>query len=285
MSVDQRTRSAGHPTEPRCLNCSTVLIGCWCHVCGQRGRHNHRSLLHLGAELLETLTHADSRLWRTLRRLVLDSSRLTADYLAGRRASEIPPLRLFFVMLFLLFSIRSLTSGCISLPHMDAATQQKLEQQIQQVTIRGSPRATHWLRAHMEQSLDDPGEVLAVMQEWAERFTLLMLPIAGVTLWVLYLPGRNFSLYDHMIFVMYSLCFVCLVLIALFLTERVLGGFSAWLLLLLPLHLFAHMRTVYCSGWFGTFARMALLGVISMIALIWPVLGLAAVGLEFGARI
>jgi hypothetical protein len=45
----------------------------------------------------------DSRLWRTLRHLVLRPGSLTVEFLAGRRASYVPPFRLYLVVSVLLF--------------------------------------------------------------------------------------------------------------------------------------------------------------------------------------
>lgn len=267
-----------------CLNCGTLLAGGWCHACGQRSDPHHRSLLHLAAELLETLTHADSRLWRTMRRLALDPARLTRDYLDGRRASEIPPLRLFFVMLFLLFGIGSLTAGGLDMERPGPAAAQAFDAKIAQFSLPGAPRTERWLRTHVEQAADDPAAVLSVMREWSERFTILMLPIAALLLWLLHLPGRRFSLYDHTITAMHSLCFGCLALIAVFIGRTVAGGAAGWLLLLLPVHLFAHLRGLHRTSIFGTLLRMALLGSVSLVAFLLLLLALAALGLELGAR-
>ncbi|WP_419729423.1 DUF3667 domain-containing protein [Lichenicola sp.] len=286
MSVDPHCRQAAPSgdTEPgACLNCGTTLVGAWCHACGQEGGPVHRSLLHLAAELLETLTHADSRFWRSMRRLVFDPARLTNDYLAGRRAREIPPLRLFLVMLFLLFSIGSLTNATPHIGAIPADAHQKAMVEIQSITLGGHPWATQWLRAHVAGAIDHPNDVLAVMRDWAERFTFLMLPIAGGLLWLLYLPQRRFSAYDHTIFAIHSLSFAILVLIAIALADMLVGFDVEVLLLLLPVvHLFRHMRGVYGSGVAGTLFRMALLGMGSMIAFTGLVIALTAVALQLG---
>lgn len=280
------TQTRQGPTAPAsgCLNCGTLLAGDWCHACGQRSDPHHRSLLHLATELLEALTHADSRLWRTMRRLALDPARLTRDYLDGRRASEIPPLRLFLVMLFLLFGIGSLTAGGLDMQRPGPATARALDAKLDQFSLPGAPRTERWLRTHVEQAVDDPAAVLSVMREWAERFTILMLPIAALLLWLLHLPGRRFSLYDHTITAMHSLCFGCLVLIALFIGRSLAGGVAGWLLLLPPVHLFAHLRGLHRTSIVGTLLRMALLGIVSLAAFLMLLLALAALGLELGAR-
>ena len=269
--------------QTACLNCDTPISGAFCHGCGQRAGEAHRSMLHLGGEFLETFSHADSRFWRTMRRLALDPARLTRDYLAGRRAYEIPPLRLFFVMMFLLFTIGSLTTGRIDLLRLNPAEHHAIVDKLDGLVIPGFPRTSGWLRDRVERAVDNPGDVVAVMREWLERFAFLMLPIAGLMLWVLYWPQRRFTLYDHMNVSIHSLSFASLVLIAMFLLGAVSFRLNGLLLLLLPLHLFAHMRGVYRSGIAGTLFRMAMLAIFTLVAMLGLLAGLAAIGLEFGA--
>lgn len=268
--------------DAACLNCGTPLAGWFCHGCGQNAAV-HRSLLHLGGELLETVTHADSRFWRTLRRLALDPARLSRDYIEGRRAREIPPLRLFFVTLFLLFGIGSLTAGRIEV-RLDATQRGVVDHYLDRLRIDGEPEATQLLRQHLHRAADRPDEVLAVMRNWSERFTVLLLPLAGAMLWLLHLPGRGHTLFDHMIVSIHSLCFASLVLMALFLLGTVTDGVAGLVLLLLPAHLFGHLRGVYRTSVVGTLLRMAVLFLATVVAAVTLLLVLAAVGLALGTR-
>lgn len=48
-----------------CANCATALEGRFCHCCGQKA-HLHKSLLHLGEDVLHGVLHFDSKGSRTL---------------------------------------------------------------------------------------------------------------------------------------------------------------------------------------------------------------------------
>ena len=85
-----------------CANCATPLTGGFCHACGQRA-HVHRSLLHLGEEVLHGLLHFDAKAWRTLPMLVAKPGKLTRDYIDGKRTRFVSPLALFLFMMFLMF--------------------------------------------------------------------------------------------------------------------------------------------------------------------------------------
>ena len=70
----------------------------YCGACGQRAEPPVHSLLHFSRVATEDLTHADSRLWRTLGALLFRPGFLTAEFLGGRRARYLPPVRLYLVL-------------------------------------------------------------------------------------------------------------------------------------------------------------------------------------------
>lgn len=96
-------RLAPSGTLGTCSNCETLLTGQYCAECGQRTGTRMISLWELVREASEFLTTIDSRLWRTLGMLLCRPGWLTRDYLLGRRARYIPPLRLFIVFSLLFF--------------------------------------------------------------------------------------------------------------------------------------------------------------------------------------
>lgn len=86
-----------------CTNCDTLLRGQYCAECGQRSGTRMISLWELIRDASEFLTTLDSRLWRTLGLLMFRPGWLTRDYLRGRRARYIQPLRLFIAFSLLFF--------------------------------------------------------------------------------------------------------------------------------------------------------------------------------------
>ena len=92
---------------PQCLNCRAPLHGAFCQTCGQPA-HVHRSLLHLGEELLHGILHFDAKGWRTLPLMVVRPGLLTRRYIDGQRARHVSPLALFLFTVFLMFFVFSL---------------------------------------------------------------------------------------------------------------------------------------------------------------------------------
>ncbi|MCE3262897.1 MAG: hypothetical protein K0R43_1976 [Pseudoduganella sp.] len=101
-------RAGGHAHGQACANCGTPVAGNYCGHCGQKG-HLHKSVLHLGEELIHGLLHFDTKGWRTLPLLVARPGELTRRYIDGQRTRFVSPLALFLFMMFFMFFVFSLT--------------------------------------------------------------------------------------------------------------------------------------------------------------------------------
>ena len=88
-----------------CLNCGADLLGQYCARCGQRASSRLISLWELVRDAFGDLLDIDSRLWLTLRPLLLSPGRLTLDYLQGRRARYMPPFRMYLVLSVVFFVV------------------------------------------------------------------------------------------------------------------------------------------------------------------------------------
>ena len=301
-----RFRSHGHD-EPApgavCANCATTLQGPWCHKCGQLGEDFHRSAWRLVGEVFEGLFHFDGRVWRTLPDLFLHPGRLTRTYLDGHRAPQVPPLRLFLVVLVLVFLTGSITGGDDKVlsahtdgrghilstrvtnlsdltPQQRADARRTMPQMDIQLGGVKFKRASQWLSQRMLRALDDPERMKLAIEQWSERFAFLMLPISAGLLSLLYIFQRRFYLFDHMIFSLHSLSAMGFLLSASFLLAPLLGDNASLVLLASPVHLFVHMRGVYGSSVLGALIRMAFLAIGTLIGFTLLMLGLVGVALN-----
>lgn len=107
----------------RCANCGAPLAGKYCSECGQR-HHDFpiHHFWHFVREATEDLTHADSRLWQTLIALLFRPGLLTREFLEGRRARYLPPVRLYLVVSVIFFIIAGLQTR-VSNPPVFIVTQ------------------------------------------------------------------------------------------------------------------------------------------------------------------
>jgi hypothetical protein len=290
------------PVDAPCANCATPLQGPWCHACGQSGEEFHRSIFRLCGEVVEGLLHMDGRLWRTLPDLMVRPGRLTRAYLEGHRAPQIPPLRLFLVVLLMIFLVGGLTSQrkavilspeapaghrveTRSLDQMTPQERATLAEKFRTGTSKldfdaESKPAADWLRERIVRTLQDPERFYLVLEQWSERFAFLMLPISALLLSLLFVFQRRFYLFDHTIFSLHSLSAMGLGIVGIMLLNAVIDDWAYFLVLPAPVHLFRHMRGVYRTSVVGTLIRMALLFVGSVVAAAILFVGLIAVGLN-----
>ena len=73
--------------------------------------HHGLALGEFLGEAAEVITHADSRFWRTFFPLLFRPGYLTQQFVKGRRASYLPPFRLYLVLSVVFFLVIPLTSG------------------------------------------------------------------------------------------------------------------------------------------------------------------------------
>ncbi|MBK8859185.1 MAG: DUF3667 domain-containing protein [Opitutaceae bacterium] len=92
-----------HDGHENCQNCGTPLQGPFCHHCGQHDFDINRSFGHTFLEALENFFHFDAKLFRNVVTLLFRPGRLTVEFNAGKRASQMPPFRLYVFVSFLFF--------------------------------------------------------------------------------------------------------------------------------------------------------------------------------------
>jgi len=112
-----RHKHADIPPGTPCANCETPLQGAYCHSCGQLAEDFHKNIWRLFTEVLESFFHWDGRLFRTMPALVYKPGELTRNFMNGKRAYQVPPFRLFLVVLVVTFLV-----GHYATPKFDGAT-------------------------------------------------------------------------------------------------------------------------------------------------------------------
>jgi len=109
------------PSLERCENCGNEVSQRYCGACGQRLDPPVHSLWHFSQIATEDLTHADSRVWRTLWALLFKPGHLTREFLGGRRARYLPPVRLYLVLSVVFFLVASAVHTRLTVLSIDDA--------------------------------------------------------------------------------------------------------------------------------------------------------------------
>ena len=255
----------GHTHETACLNCGTTLVGSHCHACGQAA-HVHRTLGAFFHDLLHGVFHFEGRIWRTLPMLAWRPGDLTRRYVAGERARFVSPLALFLFAVFLMFAVMKQTAGDVTPQtkiEADGKAQIVGDNEINAVSS-DIPAIDHVLQKFKA----NPGLALYKVQTYAYKYSWLLIPISVPFVWLLFPFSRRFHLYDHTVFVTYSISFMTILATVLMLASLAhLPGLAIVALLVPPLHLYRQVRGAYGVSRFGALWRTLALGIVAFAAL------------------
>jgi hypothetical protein len=273
----------------RCTNCGAIAPRNYCPECGQRVEAHIHSLWGFVSEATEALTHADSRLWRTLLALLLHPGFLTREFLAGRRARYLPPFRLYFVLsvaLFLIASASAVDDLRILAPPSPQARAALRDAGVEGIAdnaqAAGAPRGCtslhysgprrDWIEPRLQLACAkmqrDSGHALGqAFVHNIPRAMFIFLPLLAAFMKLLYWRPRRYYV-EHLLFLVHNHAFVFLVLSLLLLATApaLLRPFAGWiwidaaLVLYLPLYLLRAMHRVYGQGYLLTFVKFAALG-------------------------
>ena len=105
--------AARHLMVTDCLNCGAALQGSFCAACGQRSVPPDPSVAELAGDAWQELSGYDGRIAATIRGL-LRPGYLTREYIAGRRARYLSPMRLYLIVSVIYFVAASSTPPSMS---------------------------------------------------------------------------------------------------------------------------------------------------------------------------
>ena len=93
------------------------MYGYYCHVCGQENIEPKQSAWHLVTHFFYDITHFDGKFFTTLKDLLARPGFLSGEFMIGRRAGYLHPIRMyiftsaiFFIIFFSLFNVKTLTA-------------------------------------------------------------------------------------------------------------------------------------------------------------------------------
>jgi hypothetical protein len=134
-----------------------------------------------------------------------------------------------------------------------------------------------------ETAKKNPQLLFYKMQSNAYKYSWALIPISVPFVWLLFFWRRRFKMFDHAVFVTYSLTFmmllglICGILISFGPTEPI-GGLL--LTFYPPIHMYRQLHQAYETSRFGAFWRMCLLSVFAMTALTLFAVLVVAIGVS-----
>ncbi len=117
------------------------------------------------------------------------------------------------------------------------------------------------------QAAKNPELLFYKLKTNAYKFSWALIPISVPFVWLLFPFSRRFKLYDHTVFVTYSLCFMMLLLSAGTLVALVSTGLASLGWFIPPIHMYRQLRGTYAVGKWGAVSRTFALTIFAFIAI------------------
>lgn len=133
--------------------------------------------------------------------------------------------------------------------------------------IGGADGVPGWAAKAIASAKENPELVLFKIKTNAYKFSWALIPISVPFVWLLFPFSRRFGLYDHTIFVTYSLSFMMLLLVAVTLGGLVAPGLADFAWFVPPIHMYRQLRGAYGVGKWGAVWRTMALTVFAFIAI------------------
>lgn len=91
--------------EKNCLNCGTIVVGKYCHVCGQENVEPKETVWQLVSHFFSDITHFDGKVFTSMKDLILKPGFLSREYMRGKRTSYLNPIRMYLFTSFVFFLV------------------------------------------------------------------------------------------------------------------------------------------------------------------------------------
>jgi Protein of unknown function (DUF3667) len=298
-AVEAPAAVAAAPGRRVCDNCGASVPDKYCGNCGQRLEPPLQSVWHFIQIAAEDVTHADSRVWRTLGALLLKPGFLTREFLDGRRASYLPPVRLYLVLSVVFFLWFSATEQKMKVVQLDAphnaagavaatpgrheygpmapqqpgeSPEQRADRECPNLSYQGPGQA--WILPRLQRAcrliaLDNGRSVRDAYLHNVPRAMFLFLPLLAAGMMLLYWRPRRYYV-EHLLLFVHNHAFGFLLLLLAAALSALLPVTAPWLrfavCLYIPWYVYRSMRVVYGQGRWLTLAKLLMLSLFYLVS-------------------
>jgi hypothetical protein len=135
------------------------------------------------------------------------------------------------------------------------------------IRLDGVDQLPGWIGSGISKATKNPELTFYKVKTNAYKFSWALIPISVPFVWLLFPFSRRFRLYDHTVFVTYSLCFMRLLLIASTLVGLVAEWLASLAWLVPPIHMYRQLKGTYEVSRGGAIWRAAALTIFAFIAI------------------
>ena len=290
----------------QCPNCGYTFeeVNNYCPNCGQENHDLNVPVKHLVAEFFESTLHFDTKVWHTLKYLVLKPGLLTQKFNVGQRASYVAPFRLYVFVSIVFFFVLALRAG----RHDATSTEDQAPVTLSELRA-DDPVVDSLLKANgaaaitpgtmsasdsAVQNIENPTFKMGISKvvtfakggEQSKQKLLknvsfmmfLLMPFFGFILYLFYYKQRR-NYVEHLMFSVHFHTFFFLLTILALGIEFLYSGFDVdtWVFIISLLYLFLALHRVYGSSYLRTFLRLIPISLVYLISLTVLFVGTLAV--------
>ncbi len=124
-----------------------------------------------------------------------------------------------------------------------------------------------WLRGPLQKATDNPELLIYKIKTNAYKFSWALIPISALFVWMLFPFSRKFRIYDHTVFVTYSLCFMMLLFTASSLIGLAAASIASLAFFVPPFHMYRQLKGTYALSRGGALWRTAALTIFAFMAI------------------
>jgi Protein of unknown function (DUF3667) len=124
-----------------------------------------------------------------------------------------------------------------------------------------------WLKGPARKAAKNPELLFYKLKTNAYKYSWALIPISVPFVWLLFPFSRRFHVYDHTVFVTYSLCFMMLLLMVGTLVGLVSQSLASLAWFVPPVHMYRQLRGAYGVSRFGAVWRTFALTIFAFMAI------------------
>ena len=262
------------------VNCGESGGGDYCHGCGAAAQV-HRTAGALFHDISHSVFHFEGKIWRTLPMLCWRPGDLTRRYIAGERARFLSPVAAFLFSVFLMFAVIN-TVGKTAYADRRAAEATaaqkaplgKSDGDVVAESLAEAVGGLGWVDETWRRAKANPSLLGYKFSSNSYKFSWALIPISIPLVWLLFLHRRRYRreyrLYDHAVFVTYSMAFMSLwtVFYTLLKLAGMIGPAAFLPFVIPPVHMYRQLRGAYLLTRFGALWRTAMLILFALVAVL-----------------
>ena len=137
-----------------------------------------------------------------------------------------------------------------------------------------------WIEEAYHKAKQNPELVLYKLKSNSYKWSWALIPLSVPFVWLLFPFSRRFRLYDHTVFVTYSLAFMSILVSAGTLLGAIgISSIAAIMLFIPPIHMYRQLRGAYDVGRWGALWRTAILLIVAILVLCAFIVLMGALGI------